>query len=32
MDMETDGPILEDVMMLKKTVEEEAIQVEDVTV
>uniref|UniRef100_A0A672KMJ5 Serine/threonine protein phosphatase 2A regulatory subunit n=1 Tax=Sinocyclocheilus grahami TaxID=75366 RepID=A0A672KMJ5_SINGR len=26
MDMETDGPIIEDVMMLKKTVEEEATQ------
>ncbi|KTG38856.1 hypothetical protein cypCar_00024993 [Cyprinus carpio] len=25
-DMETDGPCIEDVMMLKKTVEEEAIQ------
>uniref|UniRef100_A0A673MTP8 Protein phosphatase 2, regulatory subunit B', gamma b n=1 Tax=Sinocyclocheilus rhinocerous TaxID=307959 RepID=A0A673MTP8_9TELE len=27
MDMETDGPIIEDVMMLKKTVEEEATQI-----
>ncbi len=30
MDMETDGPFIEDVMMLKKTVEEEATQVKDV--
>lgn len=27
MDMETDGPLLEDVNLLKKTVEEEALQV-----
>lgn len=27
MDMETDGPLLDDVNMLKKTVEEEATQV-----
>lgn len=27
MDMETDGPMLDDVMMLKKTVEEEATQI-----
>lgn len=27
MDMETDGPLLEDVNLLKKTVEEEATQV-----
>lgn len=29
MDMETDGPLLDDVQMLKKTVEEEATQVRD---
>lgn len=27
MDMETDGPVLDDVNLLKKTVEEEATQV-----
>uniref|UniRef100_A0A8C1T518 Serine/threonine protein phosphatase 2A regulatory subunit n=1 Tax=Cyprinus carpio TaxID=7962 RepID=A0A8C1T518_CYPCA len=27
MDMETDGPVIDDVMMLKKTVEEEATQI-----
>lgn len=30
MDMETDGPVLDDVNMLKKTVEEEATQVTSV--
>lgn len=30
MDMETDGPMLDDVNMLKKTVEEEATQVRSV--
>lgn len=29
MDMETDGPMLDDVNMLKKTVEEEATQVKE---
>lgn len=31
MDMETDGPMLDDVNMLKKTVEEEATQVKPLT-
>lgn len=29
MDMETDGPVLDDVNQLKKTVEEEATQVDE---
>jgi len=29
MDMETDGPVLDDVALLKKTVEEEATQVSE---
>lgn len=32
MDMETDGPLLDDVNMLKKTVEEEATQVRNIDV
>lgn len=32
MDMETDGPLLDDVNMLKKTVEEEATQVRTIYV
>lgn len=28
-EMETDGPLIEDVLMLKKTVEEEATQVNE---
>lgn len=32
MDMETDGPLLDDVSMLKKAVEEEATQVRNIDV